>query len=179
MNVAETTKLCENIATAFPHQKFADETPAVWARVLADYRLKDAVDAALDLCGRQNFVSPADIITGIRALRAKRLEGIDRIRHLADGNDEWRALIRRVGDGDVEGPSVAVENPDGVRAVEASIRDVFPRPPRPLPIDHVRPALPPAPTVSPEQSRAMEAERARQEAELRALIDAEHEGAAS
>lgn len=128
MNVAETTRLCRTIAGVAPAQRFEDETPALWAGILTDVRLADALEAVKQLARRQAFIAPADIVAEVRTIRARRLDGVDRIRHLADTPEEWRELIRRVADGEVDVPA-AIEGPQDVRLV-AALPGVFRRPPR-------------------------------------------------
>lgn len=128
MNVAETTKLCRLIAGVAPAQRFEEETPALWAGILADVRLVDAIEAVKRLGGRQPFVAPADIVAEVRTIRARRLDGVDRLAHLADTPEAWRELIRRVADGEVDVPA-AIEGPQDARLV-AAIPGMFRRPPR-------------------------------------------------
>lgn len=168
MNLEETTQLCKAIATIAPAQRFEADTPAFWAVILADVRYPDARQAVINLATRKAFIAPVDIIAEVKSLRARRLEGVDRLAHLAESPAEWRQIVARVADGEIEVPPLAFEDPVAVRAIAAQVRDLFPRPPRPLPRDREMPALPPAPSVDPVTAEAVEAERARQLAALAA-----------
>ncbi|MBI4941868.1 MAG: hypothetical protein HY830_14080 [Actinobacteria bacterium] len=128
MNHDETVRLCRTIAGIAPAQAFDEHTPALWQGILVDVRLADALEAVKQLARRQSFVAPADIIAEVKTLRARRLDGVDRIRHLADTPEEWRELIRRVADGEVDVPA-AIEGPQDARLV-AALPGVFRRPPR-------------------------------------------------
>lgn len=74
MNLHETIRLCELIRAISPTQQFTDETPAVWAPLLADVRQTDAIDAVKRLAQRQRFFAAADIITEVKRVRRDRLE---------------------------------------------------------------------------------------------------------
>lgn len=169
MNFQETTTLCKAIAVIAPAQRLEPDTPAFWSVILADVNYADARKAIIAIGKRQQFISPSDIIAEVKALRAKRLEGVDRLAHLAETPAQWREIIAKVADGEMEVPPLAFEDPVAAQAIAAKVRDLFPRPPRPLPSDRDMPALPPAPTVDHATSEALEAERARQLAALAEL----------
>ena len=173
MNVTETTRLCRAIAGVAPAQRFEDETPALWAGVLADIRLVDALEAVKRLARRQAFIAPADIIAEVRTIRARRLDGVDRLAHLAETPEQWRQIIRRVADGEIDVPA-AIEGTQDVR-VTAALPGVFRKPPRPRAIDQGGPraSTPPPVTVDDREAAQIEAERARQLAELAALAEAD------
>ena len=173
VNLEETTKLCKAIAVIAPAQKFEADTPAFWAAILASISYADARQAVINLGARVPFMAPADIIAEVKAIRAKRLEGVDRLGHLAETPAQWRAIIAKVADGETEVPPLAEDDAENKRAIESMMRDVFPRPPRPLAIDRAVRALPAAPTVDQESAEAMEAERERQLAAVAALVAAE------
>lgn len=173
MNLDETTKLCKAIATIAPAQKFEPDTPAFWCAILTHVRYEDAREAVIDLAQRQPFIAPADITAAVKALRSRRLEGVDRLGHLAETPAQWREIIRRVADGQLEVPPLALDDKANQQAIQAAIANVFPRPPRPLPTDRAQKALPPAPTGTREQTEAMEAERSRQLAAIAQHIDQE------
>lgn len=174
MNVAETTRLCRAIAGVAPAQRFEDETPALWAGILADVRLADALEAVKRLARRQAFIAPADIVGEVRAIRARRLDGVDRLAHLADTPEQWREIIRRVADGDVTVPA-AVEGTQDPR-VRAALPGVFRKPPKPLAIDRAEPKAAPPPVVVDEREAAVaEDERRRQLDALSALLAAQRD----
>ena len=163
MNLDEATRLCKAIATIAPAQRFEPDTPAFWTVILADVRYEDARDAVVELAKRQPFITPAEIITAVKALRRKRLEGVDRLAHLAETPEQWRDVIRRVADGNLEVPALAIDHAENREAIRAAVENVFPRPPRALPMhreDKARATVPAS--VDPAATAAMEAERSRQ-----------------
>lgn len=108
MDRLEATRLTELVEQMCPAQKINNETPAVWAGLLRDVRLVDALEAVRRLGMRQPFVSPADIVAEVLVVRAERLDGIDQWRGHYRGDpddaraeiDWWRGCIRRIGDGE-------------------------------------------------------------------------------
>jgi hypothetical protein len=147
--------------------------------VLADVRYEDAREAVLVLAARQAFVAPADIIAEVRRIRAARLVSADRVTPDVDPDDVagWIAARREqivaLADGRIEAPSITAEGMDPRLA--AALPGVFRRPPRPgvndfgsAPLRALR-AVPES--VGPDESARIEAERARQLAELAELMD--------
>jgi hypothetical protein len=161
VNLDETTKLCKAIATIAPAQKFEPDTPAFWCAILTHVRYEDAREAVIDLAQRQPFIAPADITAAVKALRSRRLEGVDRLGHLAETPAQWREIIRRVADGELEVPPLALDQAANQEAIRAAIENVFPRPPRPRSIDYTPKAPAPAPSVDPDRADVHEAERRR------------------
>lgn len=152
MNAQETARLCRAIAGVAPAQRFEDETPALWAGILHDVRLVDALEAVKRLARRQAFIAPADIVAEVRAIRARRLDGVDRLAHLADTPEAWRELIRRVADGDVDVPAAIEGAPDARMA--AALPGVFRKPPKPRAIDRGGPRAPVPPPAVVDQGEA-------------------------
>lgn len=189
MNAEETTRLIEVIESLCPAQQFADETAALWSVALARVPLADAVAVAPQVAGRKPFIDLNDIVQGTRALRRDRLERLGKVTPNVDPADarawaaELRALTAGVGDGTVDPDhydgggytltgakpmrtrAAAVEAfPGKVKAIAASVERSLPRPPLSGPEYGAK--KPPAPNLSPSQTRAAEAERDRQLAEL-------------
>lgn len=172
MNHDESARLCRVIAGLAPAQAFDETTPALWQGVLADVRLVDAMEAVKAIARRQPFVAPADVIAEVRSIRSRRLDGVDRLAHLAETPEQWRQIIRRVADGEIDVPA-AVEGVEQDPRVAAALPGMFRRPPRPRTVDRAPLALPaaPPPIVDPEEAAELEAERARQLAALAPLIE--------
>lgn len=84
MDRVETTKLVALIEAMCPAQRIADDTPAVWAGLLADVALVDALVAVKELGMRQEFIAPKDVITEVRRVRKQRTAGIDEFLYLID-----------------------------------------------------------------------------------------------
>ena len=108
MNLDETTRLCKLISAACPAQRWEDETPAIWAGLLDDVRLADAIEAVKRLGRRARFIAPADIRAEVRAIRTARLERFTPVPQCdPDDSARWareqRALIRQVADGTYAG----------------------------------------------------------------------------
>jgi hypothetical protein len=72
MNPSETVMLARYVKALCPQQKFDEYTPDAWHDVLSDYALADARAAAAAVARKQPFVSPAEIIAGIRKQREDR-----------------------------------------------------------------------------------------------------------
>lgn len=169
MNIGEVTRICRAVAALAPAQKMDEDTPTVWLAVLAPLRFVDARQAVVTLGGRQQWISAADITTEVKRLRRKRLEGIELLGHLADTPEQWRELIRKVADGEVEIPALdagpsdpEVPAPAAIKAMVKAISDL-----KQLQIETSPPDI--AATVSTASAEAMESERSRQIAALAAL----------
>ncbi|MER8083805.1 hypothetical protein ABTZ57_01250 [Streptomyces sp. NPDC094048] len=105
MTEEEAIQIAEYVAAACPAQKFGEFTPDVWGEILAPYDLDDARRAVIAVAARQPFISPAEIITEIKARRADR---IDAAHVLYDGDpgetglesaQSIRALVQAAADG--------------------------------------------------------------------------------
>jgi hypothetical protein len=175
VNATETARISRAIAGLKPAQHFDDETPAYWALVLAGIRYEDARQAVINLAGRVRFIDPSDIVTEVKRLRDARLCGVDRLAHLAETPAEWRQIITKVADGELVVPAPAFEDAEGMRRIDAAVRHLLQRPPAPLSRDYVAPkAIEPPRDLAPSDADRVEAERARQLAEIEARIDAEN-----
>ncbi|MEV8042412.1 hypothetical protein AB0P02_01025 [Streptomyces griseoluteus] len=110
MNSQEATALCAYVHQLCPQQRFNEHTPDVWGDVLGPYTLEDARAAVVAVASRQPFVSPAEIITEIKARRAERIELAnivvdgDPAHTGAESAAALREIIRAAGDG-LTGPS--------------------------------------------------------------------------
>lgn len=74
MTEEDAIHIAEYVAAACPAQKFGEFTPDVWGEILKPYSVDDARRAVLAVAARQPFISPAEIITEIKARRADRIE---------------------------------------------------------------------------------------------------------
>ncbi|MER7807878.1 hypothetical protein [Streptomyces sp900116325] len=74
MTEEEAIQIAEYVAAACPAQKFGEFTPDVWGEILAPYDADDARRAVIAVAARQPFISPAEIITEIKARRADRID---------------------------------------------------------------------------------------------------------
>ncbi|WEH40763.1 hypothetical protein [Streptomyces sp. AM 2-1-1] len=105
MTEDEAVQVAEYVAAACPAQKFGEYTPDVWGEILAPYTVEDAHAAVIAVARRQPWISPAEIVTEIKARREERIE----LAHvLYDGNPaetgaqsaaSRRALVRAAADG--------------------------------------------------------------------------------
>lgn len=74
MNLSETVALLRFVAAACPAQKLDEYTPDAWAEVLADIAPADAKTAVINLVREKPFIACSDVVTGVKALRSKRLQ---------------------------------------------------------------------------------------------------------
>ncbi|MFD5266721.1 hypothetical protein [Streptomyces sp. NPDC058335] len=110
MTEEEAVQIAEYVQAACPAQRFGEYTPDVWGEILAPYAVDEARTAVITVARRQPFISPAEIVTEIKARREERIE----LAHVVyDGNPletgaesaaARRALIRAAADG-LTGPS--------------------------------------------------------------------------
>ncbi|MBL1108022.1 hypothetical protein JK361_26115 [Streptomyces sp. 5-8] len=110
MTEEEAVQIAEYVQAACPAQKFGEYTPDVWGEILAPYDVDEARAAVIAIARRQPFISPAEIVTEVKARREERIE----LAHVVyDGNPletgaesiaARRALLRAAGDG-LTGPS--------------------------------------------------------------------------
>lgn len=106
MNPAETVILARYVRALCPQQKFDEYTPDAWHGILAGYDLDDARSAVANhVTAGNSFVSVAEIITGIKAIRLRRIEAAN---PLYDGTpdedgqqsaENIRALVGAAADG--------------------------------------------------------------------------------
>ncbi|KIF67575.1 hypothetical protein HY68_01330 [Streptomyces sp. AcH 505] len=104
--------IAKYVASLCPQQRFNEHTPDVWGDVLSPYDVNEARTAVVTVAARQPFISPAEIITEIKARREERIA----LAHAVyDGNpDETgvesaqavRALFRAAADGRIEQRSI-------------------------------------------------------------------------
>ncbi|MGQ4358523.1 hypothetical protein [Streptomyces sp. SAS_272] len=143
MTEEEAVQIAEYVAAACPVQKFGEYTPDVWGEILAPYAVDEARAAVIAVARRQPFVSPAEIVTEIKARRAERIEVAnivydgDPLETGAASAAALREIIRAAGDG-LTGP----------RSIRASLGA------------GERPALPPGTDHGPYEGRAAAARAA-------------------
>ncbi|MYW48848.1 hypothetical protein [Streptomyces sp. SID161] len=143
MTEEEAVQIAEYVQAACPAQRFGEYTPDVWGEILAPYDVNEARAAVIAIARRQPFISPAEIVTEVKARREERIE----LAHVVyDGNPletgaesiaARRALLRAAGDGLTEPSSIS-------RALGTA--------------DHL--ALPPGPDHGPYEGRAAAARAA-------------------
>ncbi|MFD4788285.1 hypothetical protein ACFWN1_14740 [Streptomyces sp. NPDC058459] len=110
MTEDEAVQIAEYVQAACPAQKFGEYTPDVWGEILAPYAVDEARAAVIAVARRQPFVSPAEIVTEIKARRAERIELAnivvdgDPAHTGAESAAALREIIRAAGDG-LTGPS--------------------------------------------------------------------------
>lgn len=186
---ADALHLLAAIRVFHQPQDTSDVTANGWSIALSQAGISsrdDAVQAAVThytTPGMDKWITPADVVAGVRRIRRARLEHSGQIVPDVDPDDvpAWlaarRAGLKALADGTVTAlpPSPGQVDP----RVAAAIPGLLKRPPRPAAItaeggQKPRKAAPPAPTVTPAATAEMEAERARQ---LRALEEAHGVGA--
>lgn len=110
MTEDEAVQIAEYVQAACPAQKFGEYTPDVWGEILAPYAVDEARAAVIAVARRQPFVSPAEIVTEIKARRAERIELAnvvydgDPLETGAESAASVRALLQAAADG-LTGPS--------------------------------------------------------------------------
>lgn len=72
MNAQEAIAVCRYVRAACPQQAMDEFTPQAWADLLTDVRYEDAQEAVRVLVKQRPFVAPAEIITEIKRIGAKR-----------------------------------------------------------------------------------------------------------
>lgn len=108
MDRVDATRLTALIEEMCPAQRIGDDTPLVWAKLLAGVSLADALEAVAALGMKQDFVSPKDIIAEVKRVRDGRLVGIDDYRAAFPGQPDdvraelewWRSVRARIADGE-------------------------------------------------------------------------------
>jgi hypothetical protein len=87
MNRTETAALLTLMA-AYDRRTLGPEDVLAWQSVLADVSLDDAKGAVVEHHrGSSDWLAPADVIAGVRRIRAQRLEHADRLLPAADPDD--------------------------------------------------------------------------------------------
>lgn len=77
MNTAESLALARFIRAACPQQKFDEYTVDAWHELIGDLAFGDCKTAAKTLAQRQPFVSPSEIRTEVRRIRAERVRAVE------------------------------------------------------------------------------------------------------
>ena len=104
MNATETARLCMMISSLCPGQRMDEETPAVWAVVLEDLSLRDALEALKIVARRQVFIAPSDLISEGRKIRAARGSGLLPTPNVDPENGPaYRAELRALAQADADG----------------------------------------------------------------------------
>ncbi|WP_327710071.1 hypothetical protein OG912_16980 [Streptomyces sp. NBC_00464] len=105
MTPQEAILIAKYVAAACPQQRFNEHTPDVWGDILAPYDVIEARAAITVVAARQPFISPAEIITEIKARRADRIEAASLVYDGDPGETglesarSIRALTKAAGDG--------------------------------------------------------------------------------
>jgi hypothetical protein len=101
----ETALLVRMVAAVAPQQPIDSRTPEGWHELLKDVPFEDAKAALARISGRQPFISAADIMAGVRAVREERIDQVGVPTPNVDPDDtiawvrEKRALTHLVADG--------------------------------------------------------------------------------
>jgi hypothetical protein len=135
MSPEEAVALCRFTAACCPSQKFDEYTPDAWGLLLKDVRFIDAKEAVTIVARKQPWVSPAEIISEVKKIRAKRIAEFGEIppppAEVLDP-DNWRAFIewqiattKAIADGDLKPKEIELPERD----VKALTRGAFRRVP--------------------------------------------------
>jgi len=168
-------------------QDTSDATAQAWSMALSHAGITSRTDAVHAVVthyttpGKDRWITPADVVAGVRQIRRARLEHSDQILPTTDPDDvrAWmaarRAGVKALGDGAI----TALPAPSGEVAprLRAALPSVFRRPQRPLSVTAEGGEKPPvkatpARTVTESDAARMEAERERQQSALQAVIAA-------
>jgi hypothetical protein len=87
MRPSDTVRLCAVISQMCPAQKLDEYTPDAWHPLLAAYPYADCLAAAQGAAATGPFVAVADVVQGVRAIRAERLARTPEPTPLADADD--------------------------------------------------------------------------------------------
>lgn len=125
MNAEEATKLCRMTKAACPQQAIEQETPLMWSMILKDVRFTDAVEAVVNLAGKQPFVAPAEIKTEVKRIRGARITAFGplpapplEVENGERSYRDWQAECqRRIADGEVTDPAQLPTKATGNRAM--------------------------------------------------------------
>lgn len=201
MDIDETTRICRLIAGLIPAQRFEEETPLIWAAVLADVRIEDGFEAVKRLARTHNFIGAKDVLDQVAAIRRARMQAADEADGLVPNVDpddaaaflaERRAILAATADGTLNVEAYAAggwtltgapprrlageefqtrELAGRVKAVGSGMRT--PRVDLKTEGGERPPAQKPPPEVDAASAEAMEAERNRQLAALEAASQSE------
>ena len=104
MNAEETATLCRMIRALCPGQPMDDETPVIWAVVLEDLAMGDALAALKIVARRQVFIAPSDLLTEARKIRSARGTGLLPTPNVDPENGPaYRAELRALAQADADG----------------------------------------------------------------------------
>ena len=176
MNRTEVTNICRLVKALCPSQVFDQYTPDAWAIVLETHDYTDAQQAIRDIAsapldpGKSRYIEPGHIIAGIRRIRSKRLEATP-LPTPPDGltvaeSVEWQRRTRdqiAAGTYRPEPAQIATADPERVRAILATATS---KPSKPSEATSGR-----LETDEPTDAAALEAERRRQLAAIKARIE--------
>jgi hypothetical protein len=113
----ESLTVTELVYAACPQQKMEEYTPDAWHLLLADLDFRDATEAAVSICKRSPFCSPAEIRAEIKRVREARLTTAGTVADQVDADPDdlpaWKAelLARRGMVAAGEAPPPPVEHP--------------------------------------------------------------------
>lgn len=175
MNRTEAAQLCRLVKTVCPSQAFDEFSPEAWTLVLGGYDYDDAKAAVVAIAstpneGRSTYIEPGHIIAGIRRIRSKRLEATP-LPTPPDGltvaeSVEWQRRTRdqiAAGTYRPEPAQITTADPERVRAILATATS---KPSKPSKATGGR-----LETDEPTDAAALEAERRRQLAAIKARIE--------
>lgn len=118
------------LIAAYDRRTLGESDVYAWADALDDIRYVDAVDVVkAHYRNSREWLMPADVRAAVRALRDKRLEGMDTIQPPDDltpwgGYLPWlRATRKAVADGDPPPAAPELHTRD-LRAIDGTFRDV-------------------------------------------------------
>lgn len=96
MTPTEAVDFTEFVSALWPQQRLEDATPDAWfAAGLKDVDPADAKHAATRLASLKTFISLAELLTEVKALRSERLERTPLPAPPTDDADGYREMLRR------------------------------------------------------------------------------------
>lgn len=187
MDAADALLVLTKIKLFHPPQDDTDDTCRAWAQALTYAgvaSVQDAIDAVqrrYATPGANPWITPGDVVAGVRAIRSKRLDSSDAILPDVDPDQvqDWlkarRAGLAALADGriqppaPIEGGRVPTELRGRVSLSPARMASVVRRPERPLPVHYGSEPLPPVKVITAEEVDQLEAART---AQLKAITAA-------
>ena len=95
MTPVEAVKFVQFVSALWPQQRLEDETPDAWyAAGLKDVDARDAAEAATRLANHKVFISLAEILTEVKALRTERISRPGRCRWTWPPASPWDGGVR-------------------------------------------------------------------------------------